>query len=438
MAACVAGALLILVAADAPRGDGETRAGGAAIVFGAPWVVARGDGTRGAWRQNESDFDYVDDPAVAIDGRGNVALAWVDQGRKDVLFQVFGADGRPRLDRPRDVSRTPTVFSWLPRVAFTSEDGSGVAVVWQEIVFSGGSHGGDVFFARSVDGGRSFTNPVNLTRSVEGEGKGRLDRSRWDNGSLDLAVAPDGVVHVAWTEYEGRLWTARSTDGGATFSAPLRIEGPDGSRPARGPSLAAGDRGALFLAWTTGEDPCADIQVAVSRDAGRSFQRARVAVATPGLSDAPRLAVASGGALHLVFAEKGRPDEAPRVVHARADAGTLAFSAPVAVHAPGEGRAGGSFPDLAVGPDGTVYVVSEIVHADGEARGLQLSVSRDGGRTFSPPVVVPGSVPSSGTNGGQQGGFLRRLAVRRTGELVIGMSTFHRGVASEVSAVRGR
>lgn len=401
----------------------------------APTVVATGPGTRGPWRQNESDYDYVDDPAVAVDARGNLAVAWVDQRAKSVRLKLYGPDGRPRLEAPADVSRSPAVFSWLPRAAFTS-DGSAVAVVWQEIVFSGGSHGGEIYFARSIDGGRTFSAPVNLSRSRAGDGKGRLDARRWDNGSLDLAAGPGAALHAAWTNYEGELWVCRSGDGGARFSVPLRIVAASEDRPARGPALAAGADGTVYLAWTVGEDPAADVHVTASRDGGRTFEPPRVAARTPGHSDAPKLAVDPRGAVHLVFSER-LPGAPPRVVHAVAAPGSLAFSEPRPVH--GDDRRGAVFPDLAIGPDGAVHVLSEVLRTgDPEPRGFQLSFSTDGGRTFSPPVDVPGTAEGPSHNGGQQGNFMRRLAVRRDGAIVVGFSTFASGVASRVAVVRGR
>jgi hypothetical protein len=37
--------------------------------------------------QNDSAYDFVDDPSVALDDRGDVGVVWVDQGRKNVLFR---------------------------------------------------------------------------------------------------------------------------------------------------------------------------------------------------------------------------------------------------------------------------------------------------------------------------------------------------------------
>ncbi len=62
---------------------------------------------------------------------------------------------------PVNISRSPRVISWLPRLAVSPTELDEVFILWQEIVFSGGSHGGEIFFARSFDGGASFSEPLN-------------------------------------------------------------------------------------------------------------------------------------------------------------------------------------------------------------------------------------------------------------------------------------
>ncbi len=78
--------------------------------------VASGGGYRGSWRMNQSEYDYVDDPTVAIDAQGLVGVAWADQSRQDIFFQIYGPDGQKRLEAPVNVSKSPRIFSWLPRM----------------------------------------------------------------------------------------------------------------------------------------------------------------------------------------------------------------------------------------------------------------------------------------------------------------------------------
>jgi hypothetical protein len=369
-----------------------------------PWEpseIATGKGERGPWQQNESRYDYVDDPAVALDDEGRAIVAWVHQGTKDVF--VNGVN----------VSRSPETFSWLPRIALS---GGKVYVLWQEIIFSGGSHGGDMLFAFSEDGGKRFSDPVNLSNSVAGDGKGRITAELWHNGSYDLAVGPDGAVHAAWTEYEGRLWYTRSTDGGRSFSPRIHVNAGY-QRPARGPSLALGRDGAVHLAWTDG-----DIQLAASTNGGVSFDKPNAITRTRAYSDAPRLAVDNAGTLHLVYAERNRIWYANR-----------SLQSPRAISGEGAG-----FPALRADGAGRLYVLWErFAERNGRPRGLELAVSSDAGRSFSPPALVPHSAdPSGAPNGSFQGLLMQKLAVTARGDIAVVNSSLKDGERSRVWLIR--
>ncbi len=396
--------------------------------------IAAGRAERGPWRMNESRFDYVDDPSVALDDEGEAAVVWVDQARKDVFFQRISATGA-RLGEPVNVSRSPAVFSWLPRVALSPREPRRVFVLWQEIIFSGGSHGGDILFAHSEDGGRTFSAPFNLSNSVAGDGKGRISRDFWHNGSLDIAADADGAVYAAWTEYEGVLWFSRSGDSGKSFSPPRRIAGGGREKPARAPSLAAGLDRAVYLAWTVGEDDSADIRVARSADGGASFGELRFVAPSPGFSDAPKLAVDPRGALHLVYAESsGGPFDPSHVRYTRSTDGTSRFEPPREISAPGAG-----FPALSVDAKGNLYVLWELFRDPrGYPRGLALAVSRDAGDSFTSPTLVPGSIdPAGGLNGSNQGFLMRKLAVNGRGAVAIVNSGLKPNERSRVWLIRG-
>ena len=433
--------ILALVAAALGAVPEEYPGGPAAVVWDERIEVASGRAYRGPWRMNDSRFLYVDDPSVAVDEDGAVGVAWVDQTRKDVLFQVFAPDGGRELEDPVNVSRSARVFSWLPRVVMTSGDPGKVFVLWQEIVFSGGSHGGEIFFARSTDGGRSFERPKNLSNSRAGDGKGRLTERRWHNGSLDLARGAEGMLYAAWTEYEGALWLSRSEDRGRSFSAPIRVAGGQ-DEPARGPSVAVGPEGAVFLAWTVGEDPEADIRVAISRDRGRSFGEPRIPFPSRGHSDAPKLAVDGGGTVHLVFAESpDGPFRRSHVLYTRWDGGEDGFDEIRRLSpADEEGSGGASFPGLSRGAEDQLFVLWEHHPVPGtRPRGLGFTYSTDGGRSFAPPAVIPGtSEPELGANGSQQGLLMRKLAANRSGHLAVVNSTFRKGERSSVWLYRDR
>jgi hypothetical protein len=220
------------------------------------------------------------------------------------------------------------------------------------------------------------------------------------------------------------------------------VGGGDPALPARGPSLAAGAGGAVYVAWTVGDEPAADIHVARSDDKGRSFGPPAVAFASLGHAEAPKLALGREGTLHLVYGESrtglfGRS----RILYTRSTDGGRRFGEPRAISDPlPPGFQSASFPSLAIDGDEHLFVLWELFPAPAaRPRGLGFTVSSRGGRVFAAPSVVPGSAdPTLGHNGGRQGLLLKKLAVHSGGEIAVVSSTFREGDASHIWLLRGR
>lgn len=420
------GFLSLLLAACAPGAAAQP------IDWGPRALVAEGGGTRGPWRQNESDYDYVDDATLALGSSGEAVVAWVDQARKDVFLRVFRSD--EKATSAVNVSRTPATFSWLPRIALSPADPQQVFVLWQEIIFSGGSHGGDILFARSGDGGRTFSPPLNLSDSVAGDGKARIDRDTWHNGSLDLAAGPHGRVYAAWTEYEGALWLARSSDGGRIFEPRMRIGGDD-AQPARAPSLALGPQGTVYLAWTVGEDPQANLRLVRSLDEGDTFGEPRIVAPGSGYAEAPKLASSADGTLHLAYGESASGPFGPyHVRYTRSRDGARSFEAPRRISGEGAG-----FPALGLDGAGNPSVIWELFRDHRiRSRGLGYAISHDAGASFTAPHAVPESAgPPNCWNGSHQGYLMDKLAVSRDGEVAVVNSCLAPRAQSRVWLIRG-
>lgn len=413
--------------------------GPASFQWQEPVEVAAGEAHAGPWRMNDSDFRYVDDPTVALSPSGDTGIAWVDQESQEVFFQRYSDDGKALLGQPTNVSRSPDIFSWLPRLIM--RDADHVFVLWQEIIFSGGSHGGEILFARSTDGGRSFSEPVNLSNTPNGAGKGRLTERYWHNGSLDLATGPEDALYAAWTEYQGPLKLRRSTDAGRAWSDPMIIAGGEGQLPARGPAVTVGPDERVHLAWTVGEDPAADIRYAVSDDGGRTFPDPRAVAASDAHADAPKVAVHRDGTVHLAWMESpGDPfrNYEIRYTRKRPDAEDFPEGRTVSAPLP-DGFAGAGFPNLELDSKGNPLVLFELFR--GRSRrggGLGLACSGDGGQSFTAPTLVPrGTKSEAPVNGSRQGLLMDKLAVDPGGGVTLVNSTFEEGKASHVWLVRG-
>ncbi len=128
--ACMGRGLFALLAVALIAAPDQGQADQSGVTWDAKIDVATGDAYKGPWRMNESNFYYVDDPTVAINEQGFVGVAWADQSRLDIFFQIYGPNGKKRLAEPVNVSGSPGTFSWLPRMVIASSNASDVYILW--------------------------------------------------------------------------------------------------------------------------------------------------------------------------------------------------------------------------------------------------------------------------------------------------------------------
>ncbi|MQA89617.1 MAG: hypothetical protein GEU90_05215 [Gemmatimonas sp.] len=116
----------------------------------------------------------------------------------------------------------------------------------------------DIAVVRSLDGGRTFEEPV------------RVHDDGWyiegcPHAGASLAVDRDGRVHVAWftgaQDHPGAFY-AVSEDQGRSFEEPVRLT-PPGAVPTTQVAVAADDAGTVWVAWE--ETDGAQARVALAR-----------------------------------------------------------------------------------------------------------------------------------------------------------------------------
>jgi len=190
-----------------------------------------------------------------------------------------------------------------------------------------------------------------------------------------VATAPDGTVYVAWRHiYPPNLRdmaVARSSDGGRTFGAPVRVS-EDGwaldGCPDDGPSIAVDSRGVLHIAWPTlvpGSASGKGIFYSYSGDGGRTFA-ARVRLDAGAGAAHPQLAV--GGDRVVVVWDQS---DGQRRIHSRTISGdpkaaswTPVLGQPTVL----SGEQPAVYPVVAITPTATLVAWTEEAKAGSQIR----------------------------------------------------------------------
>jgi hypothetical protein len=213
-----------------------------------------------------------------------------------------------------------------------------------------------------------------------------------------LAATTDGTIHLVYFLGEprrGDVFYARSRDGGATFSEPLRVNSTPGSAIAtgtiRGAQIAVGARGRVHVAWNA-SDGSAMFYVR-GNDTGTGFEPQRNLIRrTSAIDGGGGLAVDPGGNVYVAWhaSEKGATTgEAGRrvwVAQSEDDGRTFGVERPAWDQPTGACGCCG----MAISADrhGNVYALyrsaRELAHRD-----IYLLASADAGRSYRGTMLSP-------------------------------------------------
>ncbi|TLX93405.1 MAG: exo-alpha-sialidase [Thaumarchaeota archaeon] len=147
------------------------------------------------------------------------------------------------------------VLAFIPQVGVSGND---VYVIWTQMV----ERGSALFFEKSVDGGVSFGNKLQINQDGD---------SRWPQ-----MIVSQNNVFVKWVQSfpsgGDKLLLSKSTDKGNTFSAPLNLGGYTAGFDFS--QIGILENGNMFAVWTGEDDPSyshSGISFRKSTDGGATF-----------------------------------------------------------------------------------------------------------------------------------------------------------------------
>jgi hypothetical protein len=206
--------------ADAPAGDDPQ--------YRAEVLAAAAQQGTGA--KEEGHKRTIQGPMPVVDSKGNVYVTWLDSTDDDAMkgigefYMAKSGDGGTTWEKPTRIAsfleppfRPRNAFfrywsSAFPKSAAGSKDE--LYVVYTALPPDKPSDEGDVFFIRSIDGGKRWSRPKRLN----------TDDTNSPQFFPAITVGPDGTIHVMWGDMRDdvvgtryHIYYTSSTDGGETW-----------------------------------------------------------------------------------------------------------------------------------------------------------------------------------------------------------------------------
>ena len=344
-------------------------------------------------------WNHQYDPIVAVDENGVVYVVFEDERNADGIHDIYFAkstDGGASFGANVKVNDDPTRHRRQYDPSIAVHDGN-IYVVWEDDRDHPGIY--DVYFTRSTDGGVTFEANVRLN-----------DNSTWWIQQYDpvIAVDKDGNIYVAFEDGRDRaghysIYFTKSTDGGTTFSPNIKVDDcTNNLADQHDPCIAAHESGNVYIAFEDERNRYGDYDIYFARsiDGGETFSpNVRVDDNTNTYRSQydPSIAVDGSGDVYVVFGDRRRTAPDLDIYFARSiDAGAT-FLPNVKVDDSSISWNDQYDPSIAISQSGDVYVAFEDERNLNGFRDIYLAKAAMPARPGKPDPISPADNESVGS-----------------------------------------
>jgi hypothetical protein len=309
-------------------------------------------------------------PSLAITKQGTARAYVTYHDNSSGVYQahLIRSKKKAKFKKPVKITKHDG-GAFSPRVALDSKEA--VNITWGDTL--GG--GRRVLFARSTDLGDSFSEPINLSPSSN------------DAFEPEIAVAANGTINIAWEDAASginSIMFARSTDEGSTFSAPLRVSKEGGA--ASEAHIAADSSGRLSVVWVQGTEEEKQAHYTRSTDGGLTFSDPVKLSNSEGASISKPLVTTFQDTVYVAYQNEARRDMQVYLVRSL-DAGA-SFSDPAQVSNADNNKGRAHSAAMVVDSKGLLHIVWIDASIVGSDEGLLFYSNSTNGRRFSPQLMI--------------------------------------------------
>lgn len=326
-------------------------------------------------------------PQIAVDRMGVVHLLWEQKNELNKITARYArsTDGGATFSTPLAIAADSGLHNQdFPSIAVDSSGNPCASWIDSRDVENGNAKHPQLYVVRSTNGGVSFNMPVRATNIP--------DAGTCECCNTSIAVSPAGNIFVSFRSNFSNnrdIHIARSLDGGTTFSIVKAASESwviDGC-PMTGSSIAVDRNENAYVAWRDSR-PSANgkdyIYYTMLRRSDSVCLRDRRICSTPSQSNYPSLAITPDGGVLCAF-QDNRNDGAD-IYYTYSPDGTVFSPEMKLTHETGTSRQ--ELPAVAIGPDGTRYIVWQ----DSRQGQPHIMLGRDQSAVSAVPVMVGASL----------------------------------------------
>jgi hypothetical protein len=251
------------------------------------------------------------EPDLALDSSGNIYVSWnryysyVVEGDLELwdydVYMAKSTDGGATFGTHVKVNDGS---DWQYKSSIKVGPSGNVYVTWTDRRNGGIS---DVYFAKSIDGGSTFSTNARINQYTE-----------QSQGYPEMALDEDEVIYVVWNDSRnlykknGRdVFMARSLDLGDSFEPEIKIN--DAKIPAAFeyfyPTITAWGKGHVAIAWEDKREGTYDVYLTRSDNGGSSFRPSwRLNSAEKGSQSVPDIVMDGMGHVHCTWRDERSGD----------------------------------------------------------------------------------------------------------------------------------
>jgi len=214
-----------------------------------PWIGMSSNNVYMVWNDGgkTSTVEYPNGKNILVD---------VNTGNEEIIIGV--SDNEGKTFEFINLSNSSGKTSWNARIRVSEAN---VFVVWNEQTARVGSS--DIFFSSSTDNGNTFSAPINVSNNTKPS----------INAGI---IASGNTIHLTWNQRildSSDIFYAKSIDNGNTFSAPINLSNSsEFSQTVRDSQIAVSGNNVLIVWWEELEQD-SDVFFIKSVDGGLNFSK---------------------------------------------------------------------------------------------------------------------------------------------------------------------